>query len=507
MLRILPVFIAFALFACSGSRTNTARDPNTLVRLADDEAKGLDPQKISDLASLRIAMDQFEGLTRFSARGDVEPALASAPLVSADGLAWRYPLKPGVRFSDGVPITASLFVALFVRLNAPETASPTRALFETIASVEAADLHTVIIKLRHPYPALGELLAHPALAAIPLHRKNWAEDRPLVTSGAYRLTDWVLNDHIAMEANPAWHDGAPPTPRIRWQPVTDSLTSMRLFQAGGADTTGDFPSARIKALKASLGSAVHVVPYNGSYYFAFNTRKPPFNDARIRRALNLATDRRWIAGPLMGIGTLPAWGIIPPGTTGLSAYKPDWADWTRERRFAAAARLLASAGYGTHHPLMFDIRFNSDTDHRRVSVALAAMWAPLGVKARLLNSESSLHFASLKRADFELARSGWIGDVAVPENFLAVHTSDGGPINYSGYANAAFDEALRLAEADSNPARRALAMRRAEAILMDDAPILPLYFYVSRALVSPRVRGWVDNAANIHPSRTLEIHR
>ncbi len=503
--RIAALAFLLGIAACSNAKNTAARDPHLLVRLADDEVKGLDPQKISDLASLRVATDQFEGLTRFSAAGTIEPGLASAPALSPDGLTWRYTLLPDVRFSDGTPITAALFPQTLARLRSDDTASPNKSLFDAIESISAEGSQVVVVRLRHAFPALGELLAHPAIAALPLHRKNWTEARPLVTSGPYRLTTWRLNDHILLDANPKWHGGRPLMARVEWRPVGDTLSAMRLFEVGGADTTGDFPSARLRSLRAELGSAVHVAPYRGAYYFAFNTRVPPFNDVRVRRALNLATDRKWIAGPMMAVGTLPAWGVVPPGITGLNAFQPDWANWPRERRLAAARSLLSAAGYGPDHPLRFDIRFNSDTDHRRVSVALAAMWRPLGVEAGLFNSESSLHFASLKRADFALARSGWIGDVSVPENFLAVHGSLGGPINYSGYANPVFDQALAEAEKQPDPAKRALAMRRAEAILMADAPILPIYFYVSRGLVSPRIGGWQDNAANVHPSRTLFV--
>jgi oligopeptide transport system substrate-binding protein len=503
----IVLFSSILISGCAPNETGLARSNETLIRLADDEAKGLDPQKVSDLASLRIAMDQFEGLTRMSASGEAEAGLALDPIISDDGRTWRFQIKQDARFSDGKSIKAETFVASFSRLNDPATASPTLALFSAIEDITAAAPDTVVVKLRHAYPALGELLAHPALAALPLHLPKWAEMRPMVTSGAYRLRAWALNDHILLEPNPMWHGGRAKTKYLRWQPVSDTLSAMRLFQAGGADTTGDFPSARVNELRKSLGKAVHVAPYRGAYYFAFNTRKPPFNDVRVRRALNLTLDRAWIAGPLMGIGTLPAWGVVPPGTTGLASYRPDWAEWPKDVRLTEAASLLKSAGYGPNRKLVFDIRFNSDTDHRRVAVALAAMWAPLGVEARLFNSESSLHFASLRRGDFALARSGWIGDVSVPENFLGVHLSDGGPINYSGYANAAFDNAVKAAEVEAVPEKRATLMRQAEAILMADAPILPIYFYVSRALVSPRVTGWVDNAANIHPSRSLGLSR
>lgn len=504
---LLPLLLLLA--ACHGG----IREPlpkDRLVRLADDEVKSLDPQKASDLASIRVAQDQFEGLTRMDGSGRAVPGLAAGWSVSPDGRRWRFPLQPGLVFSDGRPITPATFVAVFARLRDARTASPSASLFADIEEITTAS-DSVVIRLGAPMPALPALLALPALAALPVHRiaalgDGWTAERPLVTSGPYRLEQWRLNERIRLIRNPHWHGGRAAIAEVEWRPVTDRLTALRSFAAGEADTSNDFPPTRAAWIAQRLHGTAHVAPYNGSYYFIFNTTAPPFDDARVRRALSMTVERPWIAEKLIGLGTLPAWGVVPPAVAGApGGYRPAWAGWSRERRQLVARGLLAAAGYGPGRKLMFDMRFNSDADHRRVAVAMAAMWRPLGVEAHLLNSEASLHFASLRRRDFAFARSGWIGDVPAPENYLAIHRSDAGPLNYAGYASPAFDAALHRAMDTADAAGRARAMRAAEAILVEDAPLVPLYHYVSRALVAPRVDGWHDNAPNMHPSWTLRL--
>ncbi|MEH6792453.1 peptide ABC transporter substrate-binding protein [Parasphingorhabdus sp.] len=512
-MRCFALLCTLLLLSCAREpAADLAPAAERIVRLSDSEIKGLDPQKISDLSSLRVATDQFEGLTRLDASGDAEPALARDWQVAGDGLTWTFALRENLRFSDGTPFDAALFPALLQRLRAAGTAAPAKALFGNIIAIQASGGNSVAVRLGSPDPSLPALLAHPAMAAIPLHRirkagQLWTSDRPMITSGPYRLAAWKLNDHARLERNPEWPDGAAPTATIIWKPMEDSLSALRLFLAGGADIASDYPASRHQWLKDTHPGVAHSVPYLGSYYFAFNTRQPPFDDRRVRTALAMAVEREWIADKVIGIGNIPAWGLLPPGLAGPDTARPDWAGWPRDKRLRTARALLRKAGYGPANPLRFDIRFNSSAEHRQVSVALAAMWKPLHVEASLFNSEAALHFAALRRHEFSLARSGWIADLPSPENFLLVHQQANGPGNYSGYASPHYDRLLAEAIAEPEPQRRQRLMRQAEARLITDMPVLPLYFYVTRSLVAKRIEGWEDNISNVHPSRTLRIRR
>ncbi|WP_164117565.1 peptide ABC transporter substrate-binding protein [Sphingorhabdus sp. Alg239-R122] len=511
IISLLWLTLGLTLMSCSPADIGSNNKPaDTLLRLADSEIRGLDPQKYGDLSSMRVAMDQFEGLTRFNAMGETIPGLAESWRVSDGGLTWTFTLRDALHFSDGTSIKAELFPAVWDRLHSAQTASPHIPLFAVIDGISAPDDQVVKVKLKQPMPQLPALFAHPALAALPLHiiaakGDDWTADRPLVTSGAYRLTGWRLNDQLQLAANPAWHDAPVAIANIRWKPVEDSLTAMRLFMGGGADIATDYPESRHEWLGEKLGNAVRSGPYLGSYYFTLSTRKPPFDDSRVRQALSMSVDREWLSRKLSILHTPPAWGVVPPALYGGDEIKPDWANKPLQKRRKMARDLLLDAGYSPNNPLTFDIRINSSTEHRRMAVALAAMWGELGIEARILNSEAALHFASMRRGDFTMARSGWIADIPAPENFLLVHMSGSGPGNYSGYSNPEFDKALATAMAEADPEKRTQKMQRAETILIADAPVIPLYYYLTRSLVAPRVLGWQDNASNIHPSATLSL--
>jgi oligopeptide transport system substrate-binding protein len=508
-MRELTLALLMLLAAC-GRPQAAALPDDMLVRVNEDEVKSLDPQKISDLTSLRVASNLYEGLTRYRADGTIEAGLANGWAASPDGLTWTFRLRPGLRFSDGAPLDAGTAAASLKRLLDPATAAPNATLFTMVSGVDAPDARTLVLRLSAPFPAILELLAHPSAAVLPMHDierdpAGWTRDP--AASGPYRLLRWQLHSRLDLAANLAYWDAANVrTAKLAYLPIDDDQTAIRRFRAGQAHTVGDFPASQLGLLRERLGEAVRVAPYRGSYYWVFNTREPPFDDARVRRALSMAVDREKITAKLLGQGNPPAYGVVPPGLGGYgAAVRPAWADWPMARRLAEAKRLLRQAGYGPDNPLVVEARFNSDVDHRRVGIALASFWKPLGVQLRLFNTEATLHFAALKTADFTLARSGWIGDLSAAENFLAIHRSDAGVLNYSGYRSPAYDRALAAGLAEPDPRARNAKLARAEAILVNDAPVLPIFFYVSKNLVSPCVAGWVDNLAEQHPSRTLAL--
>lgn len=506
------VFLAI-LTSCSAPAPSPLQPgADQLVRISDAEIRGLDPQKVSDLASMRIAADQFEGLTRFDGKGEVQPGLASSWSSDKSGLIWTFALPDGLQFSDGTPISAELFPLLWQRLNDPAMASPHLALFGGISDIRAPDRNTVIVILNAPMPQLPALLAHPALAALPLHigitdNADWTVQRPMVASGPYRLVEWRLNDHLTLVRNEKYHIARPKIGTVVWKPIDDKLAAMRLFLSGGADISSDYPQSRHDWLMKNRSDAVRTGDYLGSYYFAFNTRQSPFDDVRVRRALDMTINRQWLSSALLPLGNRPAWGVVPPALREDQGFVPKWSALTLKQRQLNAKKLLREAGFDRDNPLRFEIRINSSTEHRRMAVAMAAMWEPLGVEATILNSEANLHFAAMRRGEFALARSGWIADLPTPENFLSVHLSNAGAINYSGFAYQPFDAALEKALSESDPKRRLNAMRDTEQLLMEQVPVIPLYYYKTGALVASRVVGWHDNAGNIHPSAALSLRR
>ncbi|APG63492.1 hypothetical protein LPB140_02360 [Sphingorhabdus lutea] len=512
----ITIIAAFMLMSCSANDAPDNRkisDDAPIIRLMDADARGLDPQIMSDLSSVRVAMDQFEGLTRYDENGHVILGLAKKMQVSADGLIWHFTLREGVQFSDGQKIMAAHFARGFARIMDEKSASPHRALFGIIKSVEPQGADQIVIKLYQPFPALPQLLAHPAMAALPFHRidavgDKWTQDRPMVGSGPYILSSWQLNQKLSLVINPQYHGSRPKNNGVDWTPSDNKQTAMRRILARQADISGDYPESRQEWLQKNYPQLVRISPYIGSYYFVFNLRKTPFNDARVRRALSMAVNRQWMSEKMLGgnganISNQPAYGVVPPSLYDGAAYRPYWANWPMEMRRTEARKLLSAAGYGPNNPLSFDIRYNSSSEHRRAAVAMATMWRDIGVDAKNLNSEASLHFDMLRRGDFALARSGWIADYAAPENFLAIHQTTSGSQNYTGYNNPAFVNALEMAVAEGNEKKRMAAMQYAEKIMMDDNIVIPLYFYISRALVQPYIRGYEDNPANIHPSQFI----
>lgn len=497
-----------------------AAPPVEFVRGNNTDPESLDPLQARSEPALNILRDLHEGLTALDPAGRVIAGAARAWRVDDDGLGWSFELDPEARWSDGLAVRAADFVHAFRQMAEPSVASPHAGLFDAIAGLpeavsgraEAAAIGVVAeaddrlrITLSRPLPWLGELLAHPA--ASPRRSDVPADGR--VSSGAFRFAAQVPGSHLLAVRNPSYRDAANVAiAQVRFLPIADLASELSRYRAGELDMTYTVPVSRVPWLHEHKADQFRVSPYLAVYFYGFNTRRPPLDDVRVRRALSLAVDRELIANRIVAAGETPACTLVPPGLPGyVSPPEPDCAARRRERTEQARA-LLAAAGYGPDRPLQLEIRYNTGELHDRIAVAVSSFWKEaLGVETTLVREEFRVLLGNVRTGDVtQVYRGSWIADFAEPDSFLGILASDS-PVNGTGWADPEYDSLLHQAARQPDRTARMRLLAKAEARALDAAPLMPLYFYVSKKLVKPHVRGIEDNLLNIHPSRFVRLCR
>jgi oligopeptide transport system substrate-binding protein len=255
-----------------------------------------------------------------------------------------------------------------------------------------------------------------------------------------------------------------------------------------------------------MASEFHNTPYLGTYYYVINLTKEPLGkQASIRKALSLALDREILTDKITQAGEIPAYSWVPPNIEGYQQQFTDFKDMPKEARMAEAKQLLAEAGYGPDNPLKIELLYNTSENHKKIAVAAAAMWKPLGVEVSLVNQEWKVYLDTRDKKQFEIARAAWIGDYADPVNFLDMFLSDAGERNDAGYSNPKFDALLHEAAANADPVERLAELAAAEKMFLDDTAIIPIYHYTSQHMISPKVAGWEFNILDIHLGRYMSL--
>ena len=500
-----------------------------LVRNNGSEPSSLDPHKVESDVENNIISDLFEGLVSVSPAGEIEPRLAEK-WENKDNTVWTFHLRPGVTWSDGTAITAQDIVWSWQRLVSPLTASPYASYPgnmhivngaeiaqgqkapETLG-VKAIDDVTLEVTLTQPNAAFLAMLAHPSL--VPLDKvlisrygDKWTKPEHIVTSGPYKLSQWVVNERIVAERNPRYWDNAHTViNKVTYLPISSETADVNRYKAGEIDIVYTVPINQFAQLKKTMGDQLDVSPQLATYYYEFNTTRPPFNDPRVRRALNMALDKDIIAEKVLGQGQRPAWLISQPDIGGVKLHNPEYASWPREKRIAEAKKLLSEAGYNETHPLVFNLLYNTSESHQRIAIAASSMWKKnLGVEAKLQNQEWKTMLDAMHTHNFDAVRYAWIADYDDAATFLN-NFRTGDSENTSQYSNPAYDEALRNAAKASDTTARGKFYQQAEDLLGQDVPAIPVYHYVRTHLVKPWVGGFTSDKQGYYYTKDMYIKK
>ena len=490
------------------------------------EPATLDPHLAEGAPSSHILRDLFEGLTSESPQGRIVPGAAIRWNISRDGKTYTFYLRREARWSNGDPVIADDFVYGLRRSASPATASSSAQGLLPIANaaevlsgelptdqlgVTAINDYILQIDLKGPTPYFLRILN--LASTYPVHRPSLDEhgsafSRPgnLVSNGAYVLKDWKLRSRIELTRNEYYWDADNVVlEQIFYYPFADQSAASKQFRAGELHWTDGVPSNQFKWLQKHYPDELVISPWSGSYFFGYNVLREPFIlNPDLRLALALALDRDLLTEKVTQFGEQPSYSLVPPGIGDFVSPLPVWAEWSQAERNAEARRLYSGAGYSEERPLRVEIRYNSGGNNKKMALAAASLWKQvLGVQATLFNEELKVFLQTREQKVLtQVFRAGWISDYADPFSFLELFRSGHGRNDY-GYSNEHYDSLLDEIAAERIPARRRRLMFEAERVLLADLPFIPLYTYVTKRLVNPRLRGWESNIMDHHYSKNM----
>jgi oligopeptide transport system substrate-binding protein len=518
---LVSALACLAAAGCSDKNptASTASSPSSsapkILRVGNGtEPQDLDPHVVTGVPEHKIITALFEGLVTYAADGGIAPGVAQYWDISDDGLVYTFHLRDTAKWSNGEPITSEDFVRSFQRILTPSLgAEYAYKLFPLVGAEDfntgkltdfskvgatAVDALTLRLTLTNPTPFLLESLNH--YAWFPVHlptvekfggaaRKGTAWTRPgnIVSNGPFNLVSWKPNQVITVTRSPTYwdHDNVK-LDGIEFYAIDNADSEERLFRTGGLDYCYGLPLSKIETYRREHPDTYRATPYYGVYYYRLNVTKKPLDDQRIRRALALAIDRESIVKNILrDAGQTPADNFTPPS-----------AKFTSTARIAGdlaeAKRLLAEAGYpdGKDMPSV-EILFNTSDSHRVIAEAIQQMWKTrLGVNATITNQEWKVFLDTNRTLNYQISRAGWIGDYDDPHTFLELWVTGGGN-NQTGWSNADYDRLLRTALETRTEADRMAVYQKLEALLADEVPVIPIYFYTRVYAISPKVKNWI----------------
>ena len=529
------VLILFIVASCSESinPVDSGLENQIYHHGNGSEPQGLDPHIVTGVPEHHILISLCEGLTIPNPNpNDMNGYMAGTAeswSISDDGKEYVFNINKNAKWSNGESVTADDFVWSWKRILTASLGSQYPDMLYYLegayeyhngliddfdqVGVKSIDEHTLQVNLKNPTPFFLGLLSH--YSTWPVHKETvlkfgdiddrngeWTRPGNFVCNGPFQLKTWELNNKIVVEKNPHYYDASiVQLNEIHYYPVSNVMTEDRMFRAGQLHLTSTLPSQKCP-IYIEENPNLRIDPYMGTYFYRINTENEVLKDVKVRKALAYSIDRQLLVDKVTKCGQIPAYSFTPPGTNG---YQP-----TTEIPFdpVLAKSLLDEAGFSEENPFpKLEILFNTNEDHRKLALAIQQMWQiNLGIEVELVNQDWKVYLNREMIGDFQISRAGWIGDYEDPNTFLDLMRPNRGN-NKTGWENMEYDSLVQKANTINNQAERYELLYKAEEILIENMPVIPLYTYVRAYQLSPDVKGFSPHILDHHHPKFIYLER